>query len=137
LPLKGDAGNWRALPLSEDFDMSLSPSKKGLLGNVDAASSIRAAYWRINPGGIGSESMPRTLGLCSTPACTHCPHLSSYFLWAVGGGVTVTEAAGEGKSSASSSSNAAASGGGQGGGVSKRAEGVTKTPVTLDCNPFC
>ena len=32
----------------------------------------RAKYWRINPGGIAKQSIPRVMGLCNTADCQSC-----------------------------------------------------------------
>ena len=84
LPLLGDASNWRALPLTEDAFISVSP-ERGLPGNAAGASETHAQYWRINPGGARLPSTPRTIGLCSNENCTNCANsqqLRSSFLWA-------------------------------------------------------
>ena len=61
--------NWRALPLTEGSIVQ-EQGTKGLPGNVEAQSQVRAKFWRINPGGIPGLSTPRTIGLqgdCAAP----------------------------------------------------------------------
>ena len=61
-----------------------------LLGNLDSRSQTRAKYWRVNPGpgaptgpeGIQLQSIPRSIGLCPTVACTNCGAGNTFFNWA-------------------------------------------------------
>ena len=53
-----------------------------LPGNVDATSETHAKYWRINPGGIKFQSIPRSMGLCSTEDCARCGQPRAFFTWA-------------------------------------------------------
>ena len=84
LPLTGDPDNWRAMPLTEENAIAAMPAK-GLPGNLDTRSEVRANFWRVNPGGIAHASMPRTIGLCTTQDCTNCSATASeprsLFLW--------------------------------------------------------
>jgi len=77
LPLKGAA--WMRNNVSET-----------LPGNLDSRSQTRAKYWRINPGPgaptgpdrIRLQSIPRSMGLCSTVDCTNCGAPRRFFNWA-------------------------------------------------------
>jgi len=83
LPLVGDSGNWRALPLTEESNVEVMRAK-GLPGNLDAGLQVRARFWRVNPGGIPRVSTPRTIGLCATDECTNCAGDSGaryMFMW--------------------------------------------------------
>ena len=53
-----------------------------LPGNLEPTSETRAKYWSINPGGIELQSIPRSVGLCTTPACTQCGAPRHMFNWA-------------------------------------------------------
>ena len=81
LPLEGDVSNWGALPLMESSDIAVHATK-GLPGNLNTRSQTRAKYWRINPGGIKYQSIPRSVGLCPTVDCTNCGQPRSMFTWA-------------------------------------------------------
>jgi len=37
-----------------------------------ANDEVRAKYWRINPGGITLQPIPRVIGLCNTVDCSSC-----------------------------------------------------------------
>lgn len=39
----------------------------------------RAKYWRINPGGIQHQSIPRVMGLCNTVDCNACLYEDGQF----------------------------------------------------------
>jgi len=64
--------------LQGDSTMTVLP----LPGNLEARSETRAKYWSINPGGIEFQSIPRSVGLCTTPSCTDCGAPREMFNWA-------------------------------------------------------
>jgi hypothetical protein len=37
-------------------------------------TDVRAKFWRIQPGGIEKQSIPRVIGLCNTPDCSECEY---------------------------------------------------------------
>ena len=54
-----------AYDLIEEVDISALQGDDTItvvpVNNVD----VRAKYWRINPGGITAQSIPRVMGLCN------------------------------------------------------------------------
>ena len=55
--------------LVDTVDSSALQGSKAITALPVANADTRAKFWRINPGGIEKQSIPRVMGLCNTPDC--------------------------------------------------------------------
>jgi len=55
--------------LVDTVDSSALQGSKAMKALPVANADTRAKFWRINPGGIEKQSIPRVMGLCNTPDC--------------------------------------------------------------------
>ena len=58
--------------LVDTVDSSALQGSKAITALPVANADTRAKFWRINPGGIANQSIPRVMGLCNTADCKAC-----------------------------------------------------------------
>ena len=76
----GDGGSWTQVA---HLDMSaLRGSKDEAVLPLPESLSRAARFWKLNPGGLQHQPVPRIMGVCDTPDCAAMPMLSG--AWAVG-----------------------------------------------------
>lgn len=58
--------------LVQEIDVSALQGDDSISVVAVANDDVRAKYWRVNPGGIEKQSIPRVIGLCNTADCNSC-----------------------------------------------------------------
>lgn len=81
-----DGTNWQLVNTVNTTSLQGSAEIHILPLHLDATKATSAKFWRINPGGIAMQSIPRSVGLCPTVDCTGCAPesspLAAKYLWA-------------------------------------------------------